>query len=438
MTAATRPPAKGIPAALAPQAPPPEAAPPEAAQPEAAPPEAPRYYRILEGRVLSGVARGLSVHLGLDVGLVRLAFVLLTVIASGAGIVLYAALWIFAPLRPEALDPPPRAASPAGRRELPHLLALVVLGVAVIIAVQVVNGLVPLGTLVPLLAAGLGLVILWRQSDDAQRARWRVASRGARWRSVLRAVIGILLVIGGGVAFGITRSGGLTGAVPGLLAGLAVAVGLVLVTAPWWLRLVRELGAERAARIREQERAEIAAHVHDSVLHTLTLIQRNLDDPREVARLARSQERELRTWLYRPAADPATTVSAALEAAAAEVEDDHGVAVEVVVVGDAPLEEPLRVLLQAAREALVNAAKYAGDHPISLYAEVEPGQLTVFVRDRGPGFDLDAVPADRQGVRQSIIGRMARRGGVATVRSSPGEGTEVQLEMPRNAKGAQE
>ena len=396
-------------------------------------PEAPRYYRILEGRALSGVARGLSVHLGLDVGLVRLAFVLLTVLASGAGVVIYAALWIFAPPRPEAAHPVPSQALPSGRRELPYLFALGALGVLMIVAVQIVDGLIPLDALVPLLVAGVGLVILWRQGDDAQRARWRAATRGARWLGLLRAVLGIALVIGGGVAFGITRAGGLTGAAPGLLAGLAVAVGLALVTAPWWLRLVRELGAERAARIREQERAEIAAHVHDSVLHTLTLIQRNVDDPREVARLARSQERELRTWLYRPAADPATTVSAALEAAAAEVEDDHGVAVEVVVVGEAPLEEPLRVLLAAAREALVNAAKYAGDHPISLYAEVEPGQLTVFVRDRGPGFDPDGVPADRLGVRQSIIGRMARHGGVATVRSSPGDGTEVQLEMPRNA-----
>ena len=405
--------------------------------PAAPAPEAPRYYRILEGRVLSGVARGLSVHLGLDVGLVRLAFVLLTVTAAGAGVVLYAALWILAPLRPEGPHPVPGQASRSGRRELPYLLTLGALGVLVIIAVQVVVGLIALDALLPLLAAGIGLVILWRQGDDAQRARWRAATRGTRRLGIARAVIGIVLLIGGGVAFSITRAGGLTGAAPGLLAGVAVAIGLVLVTAPWWLQLVRELGTERSARIREQERAEIAAHVHDSVLHTLTLIQRNVDDPREVARLARAQERELRTWLYRPAADPATTVSAALEAAAAEVEDDHGVTVEVVVVGEAPSEEPLRVLLQAAREALVNAAKYAGDHPISLYAEVEPGQLTVFVRDRGPGFDPDAVPEDRLGVRQSIIGRMVRHGGVATVRSSPGDGTEVQLEMPRSAKGAQ-
>jgi len=383
--------------------------------------------------VLSGVARGLSVHLGLDVGIIRLAFVLLTVLASGAGVLLYAALWIFAPLRPEVPQPTPGAALRSSRRELPYLLALAGLGVLVIIAVHLVDGVIPLDALVPLFVAGVGLVMLWRQGDDAQRARWRAATRSARWLTVARAVAGIVLVIVGGVAFAVSGAGGFGDADAGLYAGAAVVVGLVLITAPWWLRMGRELGAERAARIREQERAELAAHVHDSVLHTLTLIQRSVDDPREVTRLARSQERELRTWLYRPAADPATTVSAALEAAAAEVEDDHGVTIEVVVVGDAPLEEPLRVLLQAAREALVNAAKYAGDSPISLYAEVEPGQLTVFVRDRGPGFDLDDVPEDRMGVRQSIIGRMARHGGVATVRTSD-DGTEVQLEMPRHAR----
>jgi signal transduction histidine kinase len=172
--------------------------------------------------------------------------------------------------------------------------------------------------------------------------------------------------------------------------------------------------------------------VHDSVLHTLTLIQRHVDDPREVVRLARSQERELRGWLYRPTGgDPAAArqLGAALEAAAAEVEDAHGVAIEVVVVGDRAIDERLVAVRDAAREALVNAAKYAADGPISVYAEVEPEQVTVFVRDRGPGFDLDAVPEDRLGLRQSVVGRMARHGGRAVVRSVRGEGTEVQLEM---------
>ncbi len=197
--------------------------------------------------------------------------------------------------------------------------------------------------------------------------------------------------------------------------------------------MARDLAAERAARIREQERAELAAHVHDSVLHTLTLIQRHVDDPRAVARLARAQERELRAWLYRPVADPDTTLTAALERMAAEVEDAHAVSVEVVTVGDCDLDERLRAMLHATREAVVNAAKYAGGS-ISLFAEVEPHQVTVFVRDRGEGFVLAAVPPDRMGVRQSILGRMERNGGRATVRGAPGEGTEVQLEMPREVR----
>jgi signal transduction histidine kinase len=211
-----------------------------------------------------------------------------------------------------------------------------------------------------------------------------------------------------------------------------VSVGLALVSGPWWMKMVRDLNAERSARIREQERAEVAAHVHDSVLHTLTLIQRHVDNPREVARLARAQERELRGWLYRPRTDPAATVTSEVERVAAEVEDAHGVAIEVVVVGDAPLDESLSALLHATREALVNAAKYARDSPISVYAEVEPGQVTIFVRDRGPGFDPTTVPEDRLGLRQSVVGRMQRHGGLATVRSADGEGTEVQLEMPRS------
>jgi signal transduction histidine kinase len=212
---------------------------------------------------------------------------------------------------------------------------------------------------------------------------------------------------------------------------LGIVAGLALISAPWWVRMGRELSSERSARIREQERAEIAAHLHDSVLHTLTLIQRSADDPREVGRLARAQERELRTWLYRPAAPAAVSFARSLEEAAAEVEDGHGVTVDVVTVGDCSLGERQKALLLATREAMVNAAKYAGDGPISVYAEVEPDQAAVFVRDRGDGFDLDAVPADRLGVRESVLGRMTRAGGKGVVRSTSGSGTEVELLLPR-------
>jgi signal transduction histidine kinase len=191
---------------------------------------------------------------------------------------------------------------------------------------------------------------------------------------------------------------------------------------------VRGLAAERAERVRSQERAELAAHLHDSVLQTLALMQKRADDPREVAALARRQERELRAWLNGRRPDEAS-LAAALEAAAQEVEDDHGVPIDVVTVGDVPLGERSAALVAAAREALVNASKFAGPEPISLYAEVEGDRIEAFVRDRGPGFDPAAVPEDRRGVRESIVGRMERHGGRATVHAAPGQGTEVELVM---------
>jgi signal transduction histidine kinase len=223
-----------------------------------------------------------------------------------------------------------------------------------------------------------------------------------------------------------------------LQAALAVLVGIALLAGPYVVRITQDLSEERLMRIRAQERAEVAAHVHDSVLHTLTLIQRSADDPREVARLARAQERELRAWLYKPEgrgqdeAEAPDTLAEAMKAAAAEVEDHHGVPIEVVVVGDCPLDERLGAQLQAAREAMVNAAKYGGQGgPVQVYAEVEGPAVFVSIRDRGPGFDLDAVPEDRMGVRESIIGRMQRNGGTARLRSAPDGGTVVELEMER-------
>ena len=177
-------------------------------------------------------------------------------------------------------------------------------------------------------------------------------------------------------------------------------------------------------------RADMAAHLHDSVLQTLALIQRQASDPKAVASLARRQERELRSWLYGETLD-AATVKAALVASAAEVEDDHGVDVEIVVVGDRDLDSELRPLVQAAREAMVNAAKHAGVNKVDVYAEVDDDAVEVFVRDRGQGFVLEEVPGDRMGVRRSIVERLRRAGGNATIRSGPGEGTEVRLEMKR-------
>jgi signal transduction histidine kinase len=200
--------------------------------------------------------------------------------------------------------------------------------------------------------------------------------------------------------------------------------------APLLWRVFGQLGAEREARIREQERAEVAAMIHDQVLHTLALIQRSSADAKSVLRLARAQERTLRGWLYKSTASPAERFGAALEEAAAEVEDTYSVVVEVVIVGDRDVDDRVRALVAAAREALVNAGRHAKVPSLSLYAEVEPEQASVFIRDRGVGFDPGAVDDDRHGVRGSIIGRMRRHGGRAEIRSEPGSGTEVRLFMP--------
>ncbi len=209
-----------------------------------------------------------------------------------------------------------------------------------------------------------------------------------------------------------------------------VTTTLGMLVAPWFVRLGRNLAAERSARIREQERAEVAAHLHDSVLQTLALIQKRATNPREVAGLARRQERELRRWLFEPpAASGGQNLHDALERAAAEVEELHGVAIEVVIVGDRRLDGRLDALVAAAREALTNAAKFAGSERVDLYAEVGPERVEVFVRDRGAGFDPDTIPADRRGVRDSILGRVRSRGGHAAIRSAPGAGTEVELAM---------
>lgn len=390
---------------------------------------APRLQRATRGRALAGVCRGLSDHLGLPVLTVRIGFLVLAA-CQGAGVAMYAAFWVLAPLAADPREGPPDEGWRS--REAGYLAGLAAVGIGGLLLLGQLGVGLPSEAAWPLGVVGFGVVILWRQADDVQRLRWRQATVGVRGIRLLRAAVGFSFVTGGSAVF-LAGTSEISGVAQVLLAIAVVTFGLAVVTGPWWLRMARDLTAERAARIREQERAEFAAHVHDSVLHTLTLIQRSVDDPREVARLARAQERDLRTWLYRPTADPHSRLASALERTAADVEDAHGVTVDVVVVGDLDMDPSLQALLQAAREALVNAAKYAGASPLSLYAEVEPGQVTVFVRDRGKGFDLDAVPEDRLGLRQSVIGRMDRHGGRAQVRTAPGEGTEITLQMPVHA-----
>ena len=220
------------------------------------------------------------------------------------------------------------------------------------------------------------------------------------------------------------------------LATLVVTIGLMLISAPFWIAMVRRLGSERVARARSEERSEVAAHLHDSVLQTLALIQKHSDDPEQVARLARRQERDLREWLSddQPTR-PDERLADALRAAAAEIEDSHGTPIEAIVVGDTAIDERTGALVAAAREALTNAAKFAAEGgPVRLYAEIEDDDARVFIDDRGPGFDPAAIPDHRHGVRESIIGRMKRHGGRAAIRSEPGDGTEVELSMRLNGR----
>jgi signal transduction histidine kinase len=196
-----------------------------------------------------------------------------------------------------------------------------------------------------------------------------------------------------------------------LLAPGAVGVALIAIAGPWAWRTASD-------RARAEERADMAARVHDSVLQTLTLIQK---DPTDARRLARRQERELRAWLYPTTATG--TLADAVDAAAAEIEELHGVRVDVVHTGDAALDERTQALVLAAREAMANAARHSGADEVSVF--VEP--TAVYVRDRGRGFDPDAVAADRRGLAESIRGRMERVGGSVKIVSTPGEGTEVEL-----------
>ncbi len=424
---------------------------PEAAALPLDDPRPPRkLYRSSDGRWLGGVARGLAGHLGLPVVWVRLVFAGLFM-ADGLGALLYAAFWFFVPLgvggvggqRPPSLVT--TETSPDGRRRIvtrrPDKGQLVALLLMVVVA-SVFVGSVNLGGgakiyLLPAVLVAAGVALVWRQADNARRARWVEVGRRRRTLTLLRAGAGVLLVTAGVSAiFVLQGSAAHLGSV--LQAGLAVLVGITLLAGPYLVRMTQDLSEERLMRIRAQERAEVAAHVHDSVLHTLTLIQRNAENAGEVRRLARAQERDLRAWLYNPEGngkdedDEPATLAEAVRRNAAEVEDKHGVPIEVVVVGDCPLDERVGAQMQAAREAMVNAAKYGGEGgAVQVYAEVEGRTVFVSVRDRGPGFDLDAIPTDRMGVRESIIGRMERNGGTARLRAVPDGGTEVELEMER-------
>ncbi|MDN4471588.1 sensor histidine kinase [Demequina zhanjiangensis] len=285
--------------------------------------------------------------------------------------------------------------------------------------------------LVPAFAFSAALVLVWSPLESAVQSDARrpdvvaLFSRDAWARVVLGIVLAILTLVWFSQQH-FTDDPILRAVVVPVVA----VVALALVLAPWWLRLIRQVGVERERRVREFERAEIAAHLHDSVLQTLTLIRAKADDPDAVARLARAQERDLRSYLYQDRRSEADSVATALQRAVSEVEDAYGVAIDVVSVGDAPTTDAMRAGVDAAKEAAQNAARH-GSEPISVYAELTADRYELFVRDSGPGFDPSAVPEDRAGIRNSILGRSRRHGGDASIASTPGGRTEVTITIPR-------
>lgn len=415
-----------------------------------------RLYRDRSDRIVAGVASGLAEHLRVPAIWVRVVFVAL-LLANGLGALLYIAFWAVLPVKPR--DGAPVRARTRGRRRANRLqrVGLAALAAGVIIVQTQVHFLDIDPTFVALAAlVALGAGIIWHQADPQRRRRSAdaepvtqapVAAQAAdaleretvgdrRWFFFRVIGGGLLVIIGiiGILGFFAPGQQNLSATLTGLLFALLALAGLVVALAPVLWRIVAQLREERVARIREQERAEVAAVVHDQVLHTLALIQRNAADSTSVVRLARGQERSLRSWLYKPTGSPNERFAAALEQVGAEVEDTYGIGVEIVIVGDADNDDQVAALVAATREALVNAARHAKVSTVSLYAEAEADQLTVYVRDRGAGFNLSTVDDDRHGVSGSIIGRMQRHGGAAVVRSAPGEGTEVELTMPRHER----
>ncbi len=406
-----------------------------------------KAVRVSEGALLGGVCTGLARHLGWPLMVVRIGFVALA-LAQFIGVIAYAALWLLLPaestLRAPGLESATRSgmrdhSRPQRRADWGMLLALAALGSGLLWIVQTSGLGISQQLFWPVAFACVGAALVWRQADTTQQKRWRAEAGGkvwlapfvARggWPALVRVIVGLGLV---GAAFGIViAQQRQIDQLPEVLAMTTLALaGLGVVLAPWLYRSRSALNEARADRVRADARADMAAHLHDSVLQTLALIQRQSDHPKAVQQLARRQERELRTWLYGEDLHE-STLKAALTAAAAEVEDERAIPVELVVVGDCETSDPVQALVRAAREAMVNAAKHSGADKIDVYAEIDDEGVEVFVRDRGRGFDLDDVAEDRMGVKGSIINRMSRHGGTAKVRSTPGEGTEVRLEIKR-------
>ncbi len=377
-----------------------------------------------QGRLVAGVARGIADELGIDPIIVRLSFVVLTA-AGGWGAILYGVCWVVFALHAVRHQGPRSDSLPKGRNETERTLAVVLLVAGVLLVIKDLGLGFSDAVVWPVVLLAGGALLAWRRTviDVAENIRSRT------WQIVLGGLLmlaSLVLIIQLNLSLNLDLQATLgTFAILGLL-----TLGGVLLFGPLGYRLWRELMAERRLRIRSEEKADMAAHLHDSVLQTLTLMQNSSDDQQRVAALARQQERELREWLYgEEAPTSGRTLRAELNRAAADIEQLHGVPIEVVVVGDAELDRNLDALLGAAREAMTNAVRHSGAAVVDVYAELRAGELELFVRDRGHGFESTKIPDDRRGIAQSIVARMQRAGGEATITSKPGEGTEIELRL---------
>ena len=377
--------------------------------------------RSRSDRVIAGVCGGVGARLGIDATIVRIAFVALAL--AWVGVPLYVLGWILLPQAAVStaeaeLAGAMRPARTAARRA--SGMALIVVGTVLLVR-HFGMGL-PDTMIWPALCVAFGLgIIVWRVQPAAGIGR----------AAAMRIAAGtILLALGIGVTAAANLS--LSAVRDGLLSGGLVVGGLALIGGPWVAVLLRDRREERQRRIRADERAEMAAHLHDSVLQTLSLVQRS-DDPARMAALARRQERELRGWLYGGRSEPdQASVRAAVEHLAGVVEDRYGVVMDVVAVGDAPLDPAMESLVAAAGEAMTNAARWSGCSTVSVFVEATPQGVDLFVRDRGAGFDPEAVEEGSHGIRDSIRGRLDRVGGRCDITSSKGHGTEVRLHLDRS------
>ena len=378
--------------------------------------------------LMGGVCAGIATHLGVNVWLVRAIFVGLLFL-NGVGALAYALAIALIPAGNPAssqLASPTRLAtqlnqlqSKDGRDQATTIFSGVVLLALAAILVAWSRGWLESNAYLPLLIIGCGAALAWSQAEEVMHTPRSMAAIARLAAGLALAVLGVLIWL--------SDHTDMSGMLIGAFAALVMLSVVALVLAPLWLGVIRQLSQTQAAQARASERADIAAHLHDSVLQTLTLLRAQADDPQRVAALALSQERELRAWLYGDNHPTNENLRSEVESVSREIEQLYGVPVDSVIVGDTPATAKTRVLTSALREALANAVRH-GKPPISLYVEVSGQEVEAYVRDHGAGFDLETINPDRHGVRDSIIGRMQRHGGSATIRARE-PGTEVCLRL---------